>query len=173
MVSPAKLPSTSQQVPLSHRVLLPRKIVRVLFSPQSNPFAKFIPQRSHLLLPVFLQLSSPAEITKHYSPTSAQDVTSRHPSRIYFPRQKTYIHKHRTSIHYSMHICIISYNFTYVENIMAWSISWIAYDWPLPFRKDPVKFSVMFKAFSSSVRSTLRSPCFLSSWRFQDLDRFS
>ena len=44
-----------------HRVLLPSKITRVLFSPQNNPFAKFIPQRSHLLIPVFLQLSSPAE----------------------------------------------------------------------------------------------------------------
>ena len=55
-----------------HRVLLPSKIVRILFSPQSNPLAKFIPQRSYLLLPVFLQLSSPAE-AKIYSPTSAQE----------------------------------------------------------------------------------------------------
>ena len=38
----------------------------------------------------------------------AQDLTSRHPSRIYFPRQKTYIHKHHIFIHYSMHIRIMN-----------------------------------------------------------------
>ena len=68
-----------------HRVLLPSKVARVLCSPQSNAVARFIPQRSYLLLSVFLQLSSPA---KAYSSTSAQDTTSQHPSRIHFPRQK-------------------------------------------------------------------------------------
>ena len=43
------------------------------FSPRRViPFAKIIPQRSHLLLPVFLQSSSPAEV-KAYSSTSAQE----------------------------------------------------------------------------------------------------
>ena len=38
--------------------------------------------------------------------TSAQDSSSRHSSRIYFPRQK-YAHKHHIFIHYSMHIRIM------------------------------------------------------------------
>ena len=59
---PSKLPSTIQQKhPSPHRVSLPSMVARVFFSPQNLPFAKFIPQWSHLLLPVFLQLSSPAE----------------------------------------------------------------------------------------------------------------
>ena len=103
-----------------HRVSLPSMVARVFFSPQNLPFAKFIPQRSHLLLPVFLQWSSPAE-AKVYSSTSAQDVASWHPSRIHFPKTKTYIHKHHTSIHYSMHIRIISHKLIYVENIITWS----------------------------------------------------
>ena len=86
---PSKLLSTTQQsTSLPTRVLLPSKIARVLFSPQSNPFAKFIPQRSYLLLPVFLQPSSLAEITSSILQTSAQELISRHPSRIYFPRRK-------------------------------------------------------------------------------------
>ena len=68
----------------------------------------------------------------------------------------------------------MSYNFIYVENIIAWSISCIAYDWPLPCRKDPIKFSaiprpclvqwnrllkiflmpIQSKAFSGPVKST-------------------
>ena len=86
----SKLLSTLSKVPLSpHRVSPPSMVARVLFSLQNLPFAKFIPQRSHLLLPVFLQLLPPAE-AKAYPSISAQDMTSQHPSRIYFPRQKTH-----------------------------------------------------------------------------------
>ena len=101
-----------------------------------------------------------------------------------FLDEKTYIPKHHIH-HYSMHNALHHTNFIYVENIIAWSISCIAYDWLLSFRKDPVKFSsyisrprpvrlnrpkifpmlIQSKAFSGSVRSTLRSPWCLSSWR--------
>ena len=64
-------------------------------------------------------------------------MTSRHPSRIYFPRRK-HIHKHHIH-HYSMHNASYHTNLIHVENIIAWSISCIAYDWPLPFRKGAVK----------------------------------
>ena len=69
---------------LSKVPLFPHRV----HSPQSNLFAKFSPQRSHLLLPVFLQPSSPAETTKLYSSIAAQELISRHLSRIYFPRRK-------------------------------------------------------------------------------------
>ena len=87
-VSPSKLLSTTQQsISLPTEYCFPARPLEYLFSPQSNPFAKFIPQRSHLLLPVFLQLSSPAEAINQYFNISP-GVTSRHPSRIYFPRRK-------------------------------------------------------------------------------------
>ena len=51
----------SKSISLPTEYHFPAWSLEYLFSPQNPPFAKFIPQRSHLLLPVFLQLSSPAE----------------------------------------------------------------------------------------------------------------
>ena len=102
----------------SHRVI----------SPQSNLSIKFSPQRSHLLLPVYScnhhpQQKRRTQLFKH----QAQDsINSRHPSRIYFPRRE-YIHKHRIVMIHAYTHHTISF---YVENIIAWSISCIACDWP-------------------------------------------
>ena len=105
-----------------------------------HPFAKFIPQRSHLPLPVFLQSSSPTESSsptgilaiiipngneESHSSTSAQDLSSRHPSRIYFPRRNTFINISHfihpdTCIYASYHT--ISFIF---ENIVTSCISYI------------------------------------------------
>ena len=90
----------------SHRVLLPSMVARVYFLPAESSIRQVYSP---------IELSSPTGILatiipsggKTYSSTSAQDMTSRHPSRIYFPKTKTYIPKHR--IHHSMRIWIISY----------------------------------------------------------------
>ena len=86
MVSPAELSSISAKYLSSHIVLFPSKIARII-SPR-RVISKFIPQRSHLLLPVFLQSVSPVEMKNATLQHQVQDLTSRHPSRIYFPRQK-------------------------------------------------------------------------------------
>ena len=116
-VSPASYYQHSAKYLSPHRVLLPSKIIRVLFSPQSNPFAKFIPQRSHLLLPVFLQLSSPAE---------AKSILQHQP-RIRLPgtRQGFIFLDENTFINitssYIIACIYASYltNLIYVENIIA------------------------------------------------------
>ena len=57
----------------------------------------------------------------------AQDSTFRHPSGIYFPRQK-YLHKHRISIHYSMHIRITNIQSQSSHDITHFIYHGIAYN---------------------------------------------
>ena len=95
------------------------------------------------------ELSSPASLSSSFIiPSRNEELNSilQQLQDLFSPAKTSHFHTSRY-----MHIRIISYDLIYVENIIAWSISCLAYDWPLPFRKDSVKFSIIF----------------------QDLDRFS
>ena len=87
-LSPAESVKTSNITTVSPASYQPQQSTSLSpqsISPQSNLSTKFIPQRSHLLLPVFLHSSSPAETTKLYSsnispgfnfPASVKDLLS-------------------------------------------------------------------------------------------------
>ena len=74
-----------------------------LFSPQNPSFAKFIPQRSYLLLPVYLQLSSPAEAKLFFQHQPRMRLPGTRQGFI-FPRQKHTFIKRHVFVHYSMHM---------------------------------------------------------------------
>ena len=92
-----------------HRVSLPSMVARVHFSPQSYSIRQVYS---------LTELSSPIGILATIIPSGSKSlffnispgVTSRHPSRIHFPRRKKYIHKH----HIFIHMCVMSYNLIYV-----------------------------------------------------------
>ena len=165
MISPAKLPSTFQQsISLPTEYCSPARLLeyfsprRLIHSPSSFPDGVIFSYRySYNYRPQRKQI--------FFSSTSAQELPPGTRQGFIFLRQKdTFINIIFSYITARIYASYFT-NLIYVENIIAWSISCIAYDWPLPFRKNPVKFSSRFQAFSGSVRSTLRSPCFLSSWR--------
>ena len=130
MVSPANYYQHSARHPSSHRVLLPSKITRVFVSPQNLPFAKFIPQWSHLLLPVFLQLSSPVEAKSIPQHQPRIRLPGTRQGFIFLRRKHTFIKRHIH--HYSMHM----HHTTRISLILKTYMHHdFAYNYVLPFRK--------------------------------------
>ena len=106
-----------------------------------------------------MELSSPAGLFLQSSsfaiPSGNKEFSSflQQLYEIYFPQPKHYISIHHDTCIYAS----LQHNLIYFENIIAWYISCIAYDWPLPFRKEEVKFPSVDDLTGSKISTELSS----------------